>query len=69
MIFLNRTNVENLLSDGLNYYALIIAVAKMARSIVDLANDVGGVCPDNPVEEAIESLNSMEYEIVKPSDY
>ena len=57
-----------MLDEGQNYYSLIIAVSKMARSIVDLANDVGGVCPDNPVEEAIESLNSMEYEIVEPKD-
>ena len=58
---------ENL-KDGNNYYSIIIAVAKMARKIVDLANEISGTCPDDPVGEAIENLKSGEYEIVIPED-
>ena len=58
---------ENL-KNGHNYYSNIIAVAKMARKIVDLANEVSGTCPDDPVGEAIENLKSGEYEIIVPED-
>lgn len=48
-----------------NYYSIIIVVSKIARDIVDLANDNGQICPDNPVEDAIESLAANEYEIIR----
>ncbi len=66
MLFLNKRGIESFLEEGHNYYSLIIAISKIARSIVDLANDVSGTCPDNPVQEAIDSLNSSECEIIEP---
>lgn len=66
MLFLNRRDIEYFLGEGHNYYSLIIAISKMARSIVDLASDVGESCPDNPVQEAIDSLNSSEFDIISP---
>ncbi len=63
---MNKRDIECFLEEGHNYYSLIIAISKMARSIVDLANDVGGECPDNPVQEAIDSLNPSEYDIIEP---
>lgn len=55
------------LADGQNYYSLIIAISKIARELVDIANEVSGSCPDNPVQEAVESLKAGEFEIIEPS--
>lgn len=66
MLFLSKRDCEYFLGKEHNYYSVIIAISKLARSIVDLANDVGESCPDNPVQEAIDSLNSSEYEIIEP---
>ncbi len=63
---MNKRDLECFIGEGHNYYSVIIAISKLARSIVDLANDVGESCPDNPVQEAIDSLNSSEYEIIEP---
>lgn len=52
-----------------NYYADIIAISKIARNIVEKANDEGVSCPDNPVVEAVEALNSGQYEILSPEDF
>ncbi len=51
-----------------NYYANIIAISKVARDIVEKANDDGVSCPDNPVMEAVEALNSGKYEILSTED-
>ena len=58
-------NNEEICKNKENYYSIIIVISKIARDIVDFANDNGDICPDNPVEDAIESLTSNEYEIIK----
>ncbi len=63
------TNFDSILNDSNSYYSLIIAVSKIARQIVDVANEISGSCPDNPVEEAVVSLKSGEYEIIEPDDF
>ena len=63
------TNVDGILQSGNSYYSLIIAISKIARQIVDVANEVSGSCPDNPVEDAVLSLKSGEYEIIEPDDF
>lgn len=59
-------NLGNFLEDGQSYFYLIIAISKIAREIVDVANDVSGTCPDDPVGEAVESLRAGRFEIIKP---
>ena len=54
---MRRNFVEDSVRAGFNNYSLVIAVAKLARQIVENSNQLEGICPDDPVGDAIESLN------------
>lgn len=65
---MKRTSLEGILKPGQSYYSLITVISKMARKIVDVANETTGTCPDNPVEEAVELLKTKSFEIVEPKE-
>lgn len=65
---MKRTSLEGILKPGQSYYSLIIVISKMARKIVDDANEATGTCPDNPVLETVELLKTKSFEIIEPDE-
>ncbi|MCL2014164.1 MAG: DNA-directed RNA polymerase subunit omega [Oscillospiraceae bacterium] len=64
---MQRLAAEDILKNDENYYALVIAVAKRAREIVDDANDNGESVVEKPVSLAIDEFVNSQFKI-RPYD-
>ena len=64
---LKPTDIERLKGKN-SRYAVVLAVAKRARDITDVANASSTILVDKTVSLAITDLTNGDYKIVMPSD-
>lgn len=62
---MNRPAASEILKPGESYYSLVVAVAKLARQIVDEANEKGEIITEKPVTLAINGFAKAKYRLVE----
>ncbi len=65
---LKPTDIENLKKTGASRYAIVIGVAKRARTIAEDAEASKTILIDKPVSLAITDLTEGDYKLVLPAD-
>lgn len=60
-----RPAAGQILKNNESYYSLVIAVAKRAREITDLAFKNKEILDEKPVKTAVEQLAANEYKIIE----
>lgn len=61
-------DLRTILTDHLSRYSLVIATAKLARRIVDDAEENGEILEEKPVTIALNKIMDGEYEIEEPEE-
>ncbi|MFR8011289.1 MAG: DNA-directed RNA polymerase subunit omega [Clostridia bacterium] len=60
--------MRTILTDHLSRYSLVIATAKLARRVVDEAEENGDILEEKPVTIALNKILDGEYEIEEPEE-
>lgn len=63
-----NTDLRTVLTGHLSRYSLVIATAKLARRVVDNAEENGDILEEKPVTIALNKLLNKEYEIEEPEE-
>lgn len=61
-------DLRTILTDHLSRYSLVIATAKLARRVVDEAEEDGDILEEKPVTIALNKIMDGEYEIEEPEE-
>lgn len=61
-------DLRTILTDHLSRYSLVIATAKLARRVVDEAEEHGDILEEKPVTIALNKILDGEYEIEEPEE-
>lgn len=61
-------DLRTILTDHLSRYSLVIATAKLARRVVDDAEEHGEILEEKPVTIALNKIMDGEYEIEEPEE-
>ncbi len=61
-------DLRTILTDHLSRYSLVIATAKLARRVVDEAEENGDILEEKPVTIALNKILDGEYEIEEPEE-
>lgn len=61
-------DLRTVLTDHLSRYSLVIATAKLARRIVEDAEENEEILEEKPVTIALNKILDREYEIVEPEE-
>ncbi len=61
-------DLRSILTDHLSRYSLVIATAKLARRVVEDAEETGEILEEKPVTIALNKILDGEYEIEEPEE-
>ncbi len=61
-------DLRSILTDHLSRYSLVIATAKLARRVVEDAEESGEILEEKPVTIALNKILDGEYEIEEPEE-
>ena len=61
-------DLRSILTDHLSRYSLVIATAKLARRVVEDAEETGEILEEKPVTIALNNVLDGEYEIEEPEE-
>ncbi len=61
-------DLRSILTDHLSRYSLVIATAKLARRVVEDAEETGEILEEKPVTIALNKVLDGEYEIEEPEE-
>lgn len=62
---MNRPAASEILKPGESYYSLVVAVAKLARHIVDEANEREEIITEKPVTLAVNGFAKAKYKLIE----
>ena len=61
-------DLRTVLTDHLSRYSLVIATAKLARRVMEDAEETGEILEEKPVTIALNKILDREYEIEEPEE-
>ena len=62
---MHRPSAPELLKPGQSYYSLVVAVAKRAREISQLADEKHEILSEKPVKMAVEDFSKGRYKMIE----
>ena len=65
---MHRPSAPELLKPGQSYYSLVVAVAKRAREISQIADDKHEILVEKPVKMAVEDFSKGRYKMIESPD-
>lgn len=65
---MHRPAINDILKEKESYYSLVIAVAKRARIIAEVAEENGDILIEKPVQLAVEDFASGRYKLVEQAN-
>lgn len=65
---MHRPSAPELLKPGQSYYSLVVAVAKRAREISQIADEKHEILSEKPVKMAVEDFSKGRYKMIESAD-
>ncbi len=65
---MHRPSAPELLKPGQSYYSLVVAVAKRAREISQIADENHDILTEKPVKMAVEDFSKGRYKMIESAD-
>lgn len=65
---MHRPSAPELLKPGQSYYSLVVAIAKRAREIAQLADENHEILSEKPVKMAVEDFAKGRYKMIESND-
>ena len=65
---MHRPSAPELLKPGQSYYSLVVAVAKRAREISQIADDKHEILAEKPVKMAVDDFSKGRYKMIESPD-
>ena len=65
---MHRPSAPELLKPGQSYYSLVVAVAKRAREISQIADEDHDILTEKPVKMAVDDFSKGRYKMIESED-